>query len=246
MPPFCKTAVLVLLAATGSIPFARCEETLVRAPDGSYLVELNSVTVALPEEDPQHKLTYFAVSTPPGTRIFDFYLTDLAHDPNRYAPRLRSSEWSSVKVSSKDHKIIGVPVVRGLYSVGIHVGVDANCEAWTREWSRLRDIALDLATDQFGWTRQEFPRSPPWTMFIKFLDEGDRRASRYYAVDCDFSGGCSTKACRDGLTTWIAFNSSNKPRGEDFSVTEFDQQITSGKNVLEHLLVNRSVNLSHP
>ena len=38
----------------------------------------------------------------------------------------------------------------------------------------------------------------------------------------------------------------NKPNGEDYSVKEFDRQIASGKTVLERLLVNRSVDLSHP
>jgi hypothetical protein len=82
-------------------------------------------------------------------------------------------------------------------------------------------------------------------MFIRFLDEGDRRTSRYYAVHCGPSGACSTRACRDRLTAWIAFYSSDKPRGEDYSVRDFDEQIASGKSVLEHLLVDRSVDLSH-
>ena len=103
-----------------------------------------------------------------------------------------------------------------------------------------------MATDQYGWTRQEFSQRPTATMFIKFLDKGDRRTSRYYAVECDFSGGCSTRACHNGLTAWLAFYSANTNRGEDYAVMEFDQQIASGKNALERLLVNRSVDLSHP
>lgn len=100
--------------------------------------------------------------------------------------------------------------------------------------------------DQDGWTRQEYSKSTGETMFIKFLDQGERRASRYYAVHCEFSGGCSTRACRDGLTAWVKFYSSNKPRNEDYLVSEFDEQIASGKKVLERLLVDRSVDLSHP
>jgi hypothetical protein len=248
MSPIWKTAVLALLAATSSIPIARCEEAIKRAPDGRYLVDLNGVTVALPDEDPKDQQTDFDVSTPPGSSPLHFYRNDLLHDPERLAPRLRSSDWRSVSVgSSSNHprEIIGIPVARGVNRVGILVGVDKNCEAWLDGWSRLRDAAVDLGTDQYGWTRQEFSKSTGDTMFIRFLDEGDRRTSRYYAVHCGFNGGCSTRACHDGLTAWIEFYSSDKPRGEDYSVKEFDQQIASGKSVLERLLVDRSVDLSH-
>lgn len=142
-------------------------------------------------------------------------------------------------------EIIGIPVARGVNRAGLLVGVDKNCEAWQAGWSRLRDAAVNLAPDQYGWTRQEFSKSTGETMFIRFLDEGDRRISRYYAVRCGFDGGCSTRACRDGLTAWIAFCSSDKPRGEDYSVREFDEQIASGKSVLERLLVDRPLDLSH-
>lgn len=244
-----KAKILALLAATSSISIALCEEAIKRAPDGRYLVDLNGVTVALPEEDPKDRQTGFYISTPPGRSPIHFYLDDLLHDPERLAPRLRSSEWSSVSVgSSSDHprEIIGITVARGVNRLGILVGVDKNCESWLAGWSRLRAAAVDLAPDQYGWTRQEFSKSTGETMFIRFLDEGDRRTGRYYAVHCAFNGGCSTRACRNGLTAWIAFYSSDKPRGEDYSVREFDEQIASGKSVLERLLVDRSVDLSHP
>ncbi|MBW7970670.1 hypothetical protein [Bradyrhizobium sp. BR 10289] len=241
-----KTAVLALLAATSSISIALCEEAIKRAPDGRYLVDLNGVTVALPDEDPKNQQTGFYVSTPPGRSPLHFYLHDLLHDPDRLVPKLRSSEWSSVSVGGHHSlEIIGIPVARGVNGVGILVGVDKNCEAWLAGWSRLRDAAVDLAPDQYGWTRQEFSKSTGETMFIRFLDEGDRRTSRYYAVHCGFDGGCSTRACRDGLTARIAFYSSDKPRGQDYSVREFDEQIASGRSVLERLLVNRTVDLSH-
>src|SRR3954451_7274661 len=94
-----KTAVLAFLVAS-SISIARCEEAIKRAPDGRYLVDLNGVTVALPDEDPKDQQTGFYVSTPPGSSPLHFYLNDLLHDPERLAPRLRSSEWSSVSVGS--------------------------------------------------------------------------------------------------------------------------------------------------
>lgn len=249
MSPIWKTAVLALLAATSSMSIARCEETIKRAPDGRYLVDLNGVTVALPDDDPKDQQTGFYESTPPGRSPLHFYLNDLLHDPERLAPRLRSSEWSSVSVGSSSNRpreVIGIPVARGVNRVGILVGVDKNCESWLAGWSRLRDAAVGLVPDQYGWSRQEVSKSTGETMLIRFLDEGDRRTSRYYAVHCGFNGGCSTRACRDGLTAWIAFYSSDKPRGEDYAVREFDEQIASGKRVLELLLVGRSVDLSHP
>jgi hypothetical protein len=39
---------------------------------------------------------------------------------------------------------------------------------------------------------------------------------------------------------------SNKPKGEDYSVKDFDQQIASGIKVLEHMLLGKPVDLSHP
>lgn len=163
----------------------------------------------------------FYVSTPAGSNPLQFYLNDLLHDPERLASRLRSSEWSSVSVgSSSNHPrgIIGIPIARGVNRVGVLVGVDKNCEAWLAGWSRRRDAPVDLATDQYGWTRQEFSKSTGETMFIRFLDEGGRRTSRYYAVHCGFNGG--------------------------FHAGMYEQ-IASGKSVLEHLLVDRSVDLSH-
>lgn len=54
-----KIAVLALLAATSSISIARCEEAIKRTPDGRYLVDMNGVTVALPDEDPKDRQTGF-------------------------------------------------------------------------------------------------------------------------------------------------------------------------------------------
>lgn len=245
----CKPTVLALLTATSSMQLARCEEAIMRTPDGRYLVELNGATVALTDDGPRNQQIGFYVSAPPGSSPLHFYLDDLLGDPDRYARRLRSSEWSEVSVSSSTnhpHEIIGIPVARGVYRVGIFAGVDKNCETSRRAWSRLRDAALDVPADQYGWTRQESATLPVETRFIKFLNEGDRRTSRYRVIECEFSGGCSTRACRDGLTAWIKFYSSNKPRNEDYSVKEFDQQIDSGKNVLERMLVDKSVDLSLP
>jgi len=141
---------------------------------------------------------------------------------------------------------LGEQVVKGVTGVGIHAGVDKNCEAWLLEWARYREVAVGLPADQYGWTRQDSLRSPQTSTFIKFLDQGDRANSRYYPLHCDFSGGCSLTACRDRLTAWVRIYSSNKPQGEDYSVKDFDQQIVSGIKVLERMIVNRSVDLSHP
>ena len=82
-----KAIAFVFLTTATSIPFAQCEETIPRLPDGRYLAQLKGVTVALPEESPKDKQSYFAVSTPPGTRLFDFYLEDLLRDPDHGARR---------------------------------------------------------------------------------------------------------------------------------------------------------------
>jgi hypothetical protein len=239
----------VCLLIANSITVARGDDQIRRLPDGRYLVQVNDVAVALPEEDPKNKQIGFYVSTPPGTSPFHFYLTDLVRDPDRYAPRLRSTEWSSVSAwTSYDHprEIIGVPVVKGVNRVGIHAGADKNCEAWQSDWARYREAAVKMPADQYDWIRQDYPKSPPTSMFIKFLDGGDRRKSRYYALSCDFAGGCSARACHDSLTAWISFYSSNKIQGEDYSVKDFDQQIASGIKVLEHMLLGKPVDLSHP
>jgi hypothetical protein len=210
---------------------------------------VKDVTVALPEEDPKNTRILFAAATPPGTSPFSFTLIDLLREPDRYASRLKSGEWSSVSASTSvlnPTDILGIQVVRGVNQVGVHSGVDKNCEAWNHDWARARDEAIAAPSDQFGWIRQDHPRSPPWTGFIKFLDEHDRANSRYYALICDFAGGCSLSACRDDLTAWIRIHSSNKIQGEDFAVKNFDQQIASGIKALEHLLVNKPVDLSHP
>jgi hypothetical protein len=242
-----KAAALVFLVAVGSVPTARCEETIPRLPDGRYLVQLKNVTIALPEENPKSRMTTFFVSTPPGTRPFYFTLTDLVRDFDQYAPRLRSSDWSSFSASSsRPREILGQQVVRGVTGIGIHAGVDKNCEAWLPEWTRYRQVAIGLPADQYGWTRQDNLRSPPTSTFIKFLDQGDRTKSRYYPLHCDFSGECSLRACRDGLTAWVRIHSSNKIQGKDYSVKDFDRQIASGIKLLEHIIVNRSVDLSHP
>ena len=83
------------------------------------------------------------------------------------------------------------------------------------------------------------------SMFIKFLDGGDRAKSSYYPLSCGFSGGCSIYACHDGLSAWVSFYSSNKPKGDDYAVKDFDRQIASGIKVLEHMVLSRSVDLSH-
>jgi hypothetical protein len=242
-----KLGALGFLMVANSAPSARCEETLARLSDGRYLVQLRDVTIALPQEDPKSRMTTFFVSTPPGTRPFDFTLTDLVRDPNRYAPKLRSSEWSSVSASpSRPREILGEPVARGVTGVGVNAGVDKNCEAWLPGWAHYREVAMGLPVDQYGWTRQDNLRSPQTSTFIKFLDQGDRTKSRYYPLHCDFSGACSLKACRDDLSAWVRIYSSNKIQGEDYSVKEFDQQIASGIKVLERMVVNRSIDLSHP
>ncbi|MCK1537476.1 MULTISPECIES: hypothetical protein [unclassified Bradyrhizobium] len=248
MSPNWKTAVLAFLVAS-SISIARCEEAIKRASDVRYLVDLNGVTVALPDEDPKDQQTGFYVASPPGKSPFHFYLNDLLRDPERLASRLRSAEWVSVSVgSSTNHprEIIGVSVVKGVNRASILSAVDTNCEAWQADWARYRKVAIGLPADEYGWTRQDQAGSPYGSMFIKFLDAGGREQSRYYPVHCNFAGGCSLWACHDRLTQRISFYSSNKPKGEDYSVKEFDRQIASGKTVLERLLVNRSVDLSHP
>ncbi len=240
---------LVCLIITHSITVARCDDQIRRLPDGRYLVQVKDVTVALPEEDPKNTRILFAAATPPGTKSFSFTLIDLLRDPDRYASRLKSGEWSSVSASlSVDNPtdILGTQVVRGVNLVGLHSGVDKNCEAWNHDWARAREAAIAEPSDQYGWIRQDHPRSPPWTGFIKFLDEHDREKSRYYAVYCDFTGLCSLSACHNDLTARVRFFSSNKPRGEDFAVKSFDEQIASGTKVLEHMLVNQSFDLSRP
>jgi hypothetical protein len=240
---------LVCLIIAHSIAVARCDDTIRRLPDGRYLVHVKDVTIALPEEDPKNTRTQFQVATPPGTSPLFFTLTDLLRDPDRYASKLKSSEWSSVSaVTSVDHPldILGVQVVRGVNMVGVHSGPDRNCEAWNRDWAHARDAAIVAPSDQYGWIRQDHPRSPPWTGFIKFLDEHDRAKSQYYALICNFAGSCLLSACHNDLTAWIRFHSSNKIQGEDFAVKDFDQQITSGAKVLEHMLLGKPVDLSHP
>jgi hypothetical protein len=111
---------------------------------------------------------------------------------------------------------------------------------------RYRDVALLLATDQYGWTRQDNHRSPPTSTFIKFLDPGERANSRYYQLSCDFSGSCLLKTCRSGVTAWLKIYSSNKPKGEDYSVKDFDQQIASGIKVLADMVINRRIDLAYP
>jgi hypothetical protein len=250
MQRICKAAILTLLTATTSLPVAGGEGAITRLADGRYLVELKGVTVALPEDDdPKILTTWFDVSGPPGSRPFHFYLRDLLRDPDQYVPQLRSAPWSSVYVGTsgiRPYQIIGVHVARGLNRVGIVSGGDADCEAWQADWARYRKVAIGLPADEYGWTRQDQARSPSGSLFIKFLDAGDREQSRYYPVHCDFTGACSLWACHDGFTQRITFYSSDKPKGEDYSVKEFDLQIASGKSVLERLLVNRSVDLSHP
>jgi hypothetical protein len=241
-----RIALLCLIIA-GSIAVGRCDDQIRRLPDGRYLVQVKDVTVALPEEDPKNTRILFAAATPPGTRHFSFTLIDLLRDPDRYASRLKSSEWSSVSAStSVPTDILGTQVARGVNLVGLHSGVDKNCEAWNHDWARARDEAIAASSDQYGWIRQDHPRSPPWTGFIKFLDEHDREKSPYYAVYCDFTGLCSLSACHNDLTARVRFFSSNKPRGEDFAVKSFDEQIASGTKVLERMLVDHPFDLSRP
>jgi len=57
-------------------------------------------------------------------------------DPDSYASRLKSGERSSVSAStSVDNPtdILGTQVVRGVDLVGLHSGVDKNCEAWNHD-----------------------------------------------------------------------------------------------------------------
>jgi hypothetical protein len=61
-----------------------------------------------------------------------------------------------------------------------------------------------------------------------------------------YFGSCSLRAHHGNFTAWISFYSANKLRGEDYVVKDFDQRIASGIKVLEHMLVNESVNLSLP
>jgi len=246
--PVGKIIAFVCFAATLSIPVARADEAISRLADGRYLVQVKDATVALTEEDPTDTQTGFYVSTPPGTSPFHFSLTDLVRDPERYAPRLRSSEWSSVSVGmTRRHpgEIVGVPVVKGVNRVGIASGVDRGCEAWKSEWARLREAAVNVTADQYGWIRRDDTKRSSST-FIKFLDDANRPAGRFYGLSCGFSGGCSVSACHDSLTVFINIYSSNKIQGEDYSVKDFDQQIASGIKVLEHMLVNRPVDVSHP
>jgi hypothetical protein len=240
---------LVCLSIAFSTADARCADQIRRLPDGRYLALVKDVTVALPEEDPQNTRIQFQVATPPGTDPLFFTLIDLLRDPDNYAPKLRSSNWSVVSAGtsiSNPDDIVGIQVVRGVIRVAVTSGVDENCKAWNQDWVRFRDEAIAARSDQYGWIRQDHPKSPPWTSFIKFLDEHDRENSKYYALHCDFSGLCSLSACHNDLTARIIIHSSNKVRNEDFVVKEFDQQIVSGIKVLEHMLVNKRIDLSHP
>jgi hypothetical protein len=238
---------LVCLIIAHSLAVARCDDQIRRLPDGRYLVQVKDVTVGLPEEDPKSTHILFAVATPPGTNPFSFTLIDLLRDPDRYAPKLRSSDWSSVSAgTSVDNSILGMQVVRGVIKVGVRSGVDKNCEAWNQSWARYREAAIATPADQYGWIRQDDRRSPSTSRFLKFLDERDRATSRYHGLNCDFFGLCLLSACHNELTAWIQIKSSNKPRGEDFAIKSFDEQIASGTKVLEHMLMNRSADLSHP
>ncbi|MCP3469707.1 hypothetical protein NLM33_05110 [Bradyrhizobium sp. CCGUVB1N3] len=240
-----RVALLIFLMPMNLIGPALGEE-IPRLPDGRYLVQVKDVLIALPEEEPTRRMTTFDVSTPPGKSPFEFTLTDLVGDPNRYAPRLRSSDWSSVRASpTRPREILGEEVMKGVIGVGVVSGLDTNCEAWLPQWARYREVAMGLPADQYGWTRQDDHRNPPTSTFVKFLDQGERLKSRYYPLNCDFSGGCLLKACRDGLTAWIRIYSSNKGQGEDYSVKDFDQQIASGIKVLERMVVNRPIDLAH-
>ena len=149
---------------------------------------------------------------------------------------------------TRDHpnEIIGVPVAKGVNRISIHSGVDKNCEAWQSDWDRYREQVLNMPADQYGWIRQDLnPKNTRNTIFIKFLDGGDRRMSRYYALSCNFAGGCYAQACHNSLTAGISIYSANRIQGEDFSVGDFDQQIASGSKVLEHLVMGKHVDLSH-
>jgi hypothetical protein len=246
--PVRKIIAFLCFSATLSISSARADETISRLVDGRYLVQVKDATVALTEEDPTDTQTGFYVSTPPGTSPFHFYLTDLVRDPERYASRLRLSEWSSVSVGmTRRHpgEIDGIPVVKGVNRVAIVSGVNRGCDAWNPEWDRLREAALNMTADQYGWIRRDDTKISSST-FIKFLDNANRAAGRFYGLSCNFSGGCSVMACHDSLTAIISIYSSNKIQGQDFSVKDFDQQIASGIKVLEHMLVNKPVDVSHP
>jgi hypothetical protein len=244
------TLIALVCLTAHSTTVARCDDQNRRmSSDGRYLVQVKEVTVALPEEDPKNTRILFAAATPPGTDPFFFTLIDLLRDPDRYVSRLKSSEWSSVSAgTSNSHPadILGMLVVRGVTKVGVHSGVDKNCEEWNLDWARARDAAIGAPSDQYGWIRQDHPESPPTTGFIKFLDEHDRANSRYYALICDFTGGCLLSACHDDLTAWIKIYSSNKIQNEDFAMKEFNQQIASGTKVLEHMLLGKPVDLSRP
>lgn len=215
--------------------------------DGRYLVQLKDVTVALPGESPQDTQIGFWVPKPPGTGADHFYLRDLVRDPGRYVPVLRAATWTDVSAGTSinhPHEIIGIPVVAGVNKVGIRAGGEDYCEPMQADWARYRQVALDMPTDQYGWTRQDNERNPS-SLFIKFLDSGDRAKSRYYPLSCGFFGACSIFACHDNLSAWVSFFSSNKPKGEDYAVKDFDRQIASGIKVLENMVLNRSVDLSH-
>ena len=240
---------LVCFGIAFSTAGARCDEQIRRLPDGRLLVQVKDVTVALPEEDPKNTRILFQVATPPGTNSLFFTLIDLLRDPNNFAPKLRSSDWSSVSSGTSVYNrddIVGMPVVRGVVKVAVHSGEDKNCEAWNRDGARARDGAIAAPADRHGWIRQDHPKSPPWAGFIKFLNDHDRENSRYYALYCGFSGLCSLSACHNNLTAQIQIQSSSKIRGEDFAVKDFDQQIASGIKVLEHMITNQQVDLSHP
>ncbi len=207
------------------------------------------MTVALPEEDPRAARILFAAATPPGTSPFTFTLIDLLGNPDRYVSKLKSSNWSSVSAStSNSHPtdILGIQVVKGVNSVALLSGADPNCEDWKREWADARDAALGEIADKYGWIRQDHPKSPPWTGFIKFLDERDRDHSRYYALHCDFFGACGIRTCHNNLTAGVRFYSSDKPRGQDFAIERFDEQIASGIKVLDSTLVNQSFDFTLP
>lgn len=243
-----KLAALAFLVAASSLPAAQSEEMIARLPGGRYLIQLKDVTVALPEESPKDTQIAFLVPEPPsGVRLF--YLLDLVRAPERYAPMLRSADWIDVSVGTSvnhPHEIIRVTVATGVNKIGIRAGVDNYCEIMQRDWARYRDAALGLPTDGYGWTRQDMNSNPTASMFIKFLDEGDRAKSRYYPVSCSFDGRCSIYACHNGLSASVSFRSSNRPKGKDYVVKDFDQQIASGLKVLESMVVNRPVDLSHP
>jgi hypothetical protein len=241
-----KIAARILLVLATFVAPALGEE-IPRQTDGRYEVQVKDVLVALPPEDPTRRMTTFNVSAPPGKGPFEFTLTDLVGDPERYSARLQSSEWSSVRASqTRPSEILGEQVVKGVANVGVLSGVDTNCEAWRPLWAHYREVAIGLPADQYGWTRQDDHRSPPTSTFIKFLDSGERAKSRYYPLSCDFSGSCLLKTCHNSLTAWIRIHSSNKGQGEDYSIKDFDQQIASGIKTLEHMVVNRPVDLAYP